>query len=335
MGKPIRFRRDWYIILPLLLSIFAYSNFIDYFVGINFGGLTHEEAVSRLFSEGFGNELLLFFIGLPFRAYQFGVLSLILYLLGKKIPRKLLVPVFVMGLAAILITWHIFFVDFYIRFYWPDAPRDGMVGLEIIGLPFIMIPFLAQGIAAGLLISLFIAAIINLKADPGIFRIKPERGKWYVASAAAVLCLFIFVIIPWDLELLRDYNYRTRARSHNASEEQLVKIYNHAYSEDDQVYFLYLAQNPNIPRQILIPLAASSEHRVRRACASNPECPPEILERLSNDSSKSVRAAVCYNGATPVAILIHLTEDEDENVRNAAVNQLNRRDPFYHLREPD
>ena len=76
-----------------------------------------------------------------------------------------------------------------------------------------------------------------------------------------------------------------------------------------------LAENVNIPVELLAELAGDTDDFVRAAAASNVKTPVELLTKLANDDAAEVRRHVARNANTPIDLLTKLARDNYEYVR--------------------
>ncbi|BAZ13362.1 hypothetical protein NIES4071_52010 [Calothrix sp. NIES-4071] len=86
---------------------------------------------------------------------------------------------------------------------------------------------------------------------------------------------------------------------------------------------VYLARRVDLPADLLIQLARSSEYKVREAIAQNPSTPAEGLAYLTDDKQLKIRLALAQSPNTPSVVLEELAEDSENSVRDKAMQNLN------------
>lgn len=326
--------KNWHIIIPVLPALFITGPFVAYLVKVHVAGYPVSEAAAGIFSEGLVMELVKYIFWVFGQAAVFGIISLAMFLLGLKISKPLLIPVMVMGLAGVYAGYIPFLIEFYLPYYLPDPPTGGaQAGLAFLALPFILVPFYAGGVATGLLVSLCIALIINLRPDTGTYAMKRERKKWWIATAVVVASLYIFILVPLGIKGIGSYTLSLEARSVFTDRERLAEIYRKAEDLDNSKLLSYLAKNRNTAPDILEKLANEESFSIRRAVALNPNTPPATLVVLSDDQAPAVRRNVCLNDSVPEEVVVKLCNDSVIIVRSTAERTLQRMDPFRHLRQ--
>ena len=80
----------------------------------------------------------------------------------------------------------------------------------------------------------------------------------------------------------------------------------------------YVLTNPNIPMELLLKLAKSTDHWTREGVACNPSTPPEVLTSLASDESYYVRESLAENVNTPIDVLKQLANDDEWMVAESA-----------------
>ncbi|MEM9927128.1 MAG: hypothetical protein AAF915_25855, partial [Cyanobacteria bacterium P01_D01_bin.50] len=78
-----------------------------------------------------------------------------------------------------------------------------------------------------------------------------------------------------------------------------------------------IAQNPNVPIELLKNLIKDDEYEIYLAAAKNPNTPIEILQQLAQHNSSDIRIAVVQNPNTTLELLGILAKDNDTSIRAA------------------
>ena len=80
---------------------------------------------------------------------------------------------------------------------------------------------------------------------------------------------------------------------------------------------LAVAEDADVPPDVLAMLARDAEVEVRSSVARNRATPPEVLAMLAHDADVEVRSSVAGNLVTPAEVFASLASDTDEKVRRA------------------
>jgi hypothetical protein len=261
--------------------------YVDFFVKINYAGYPVDEAARDIFSEGLAIEIFKYILGIFLRIIPFGMLAAILFFLGMKIPKPLLIPVIIGGLVGIYSVWIPFVIDFYLPYYGPNPPTGAQAGMEFLILPFISIPFIIEGVLVGLLLSICVAMIINLISKPGQYYIRADKRKWYLLSTVFLICIFIFLLIPWNIKTVYTRRVKPEARSGNTSLERLTEIYQKADDTNNFQLLSLLARNPQSPESMLTDLYEIGKdskmiltNEIIFQLVINPNTPEEIYYKI-------------------------------------------------------
>jgi hypothetical protein len=337
------FIRNWYWVIPLIPPLVITLDVMHFFIIIKYGGFTVSEAAQEIFSEGviFGivKYVLEVFFSISF--FGFGFLSLIVFFLGRKFPKPLLIPVIIGGLAGIYLGWIPQVVQFFLPFYGPDPPDGGgaQSGMEMLIWPFLIMPYLFEGILAGLFISFCCGLILSLTSNLSQYHLNQRKRNWYIVSAMIILSMFIFLILPLNIKKGFTYMVKNEAKSENISQERLMEIYKKASDTKNFQLLSILARNPKTPDSILeevyLTASESKKFRVLYELVMNPRTPGEILFKIyefcqpfaENESSHDWRSvdvlgSLAESQNTPDSLLKELAKSNQERIRrNLAKNK--------------
>jgi hypothetical protein len=157
---------------------------------------------------------------------------------------------------------------------------DGQAGLAFLFLPAYSILFGGLSVIVGLVI---------LKRKNQFSITTEERPKffWHIIPGALILCFLV------SSSIFVHQNVILNIAENSDSLEELNYLYSRAKKNDDHGIFLFLAQNPNAPT--------------------------EILDKMSELPYSSVRIFVAKHDNTSLSVLERLAaEDENEYVKDAA-----------------
>jgi hypothetical protein len=106
-----------------------------------------------------------------------------------------------------------------------------------------------------------------------------------------------------------------------ATEAAPMEVWNKVIEHFPEFRF-WVAQNKQVPHEILNLLATDADENVRLMVAMKRKLSPELLRRLAYDSDESVRAAVARHPHVPYDVLEMLASDSVDMVVESALRQL-------------
>jgi hypothetical protein len=126
---------------------------------------------------------------------------------------------------------------------------------------------------------------------------------------------------PMDIiEKVVDDEYLARVYACNGTCPDVLAKIARKY-RDHRAIPTFLAQNPNVPSDILVKYL--NDYTVRGYAAMNPGLSDEMFIMLANDSSTYLRGCVALNPGISPELLTELAEDPDEEVRQCVAQNSN------------
>lgn len=107
------------------------------------------------------------------------------------------------------------------------------------------------------------------------------------------------------------------------SASSITIILQRLIQEGKEAARIYLARRVDLPADLLVQLARSSEYKVREAIAQNSSTPGEGLVYLADDKRLKIRLALAQNPNTPSIVIEELAKDSESSVRDKAMQNLN------------
>lgn len=123
-------------------------------------------------------------------------------------------------------------------------------------------------------------------------------------------------------EFVRLRTSEDRDEYHRAAHDEApLAVWEEVLERFPDMHF-WVAQNKQVPTEILRRLAESPDPHVREMVARKGKLPPDLFPVLARDPDASVRAAIAVNRKTPVAVRRGLLDDPEAFVREAAAERL-------------
>jgi len=344
---------NWHISIPLLFAFLFTEDLTHLYTIVKYGGYSIDGAFFKILRDFSPITILGYLFSTCFRLIPYALLSFILFILGRRINRLLLLPTIFGGIAGILTYFIPQTIAVWKPLYTPGAHVSSTMGLAFIFIPAYSLPYMFTGLVGGLGITFTLGVLYAFTVKFNFI----NRAEKVLYCIAALACAFSFqylrTILIQDEDTQVTRNILLKEAKDTINKDRLNQLYQQANSSNDfellgelagnilitenmikEMYakclpiptstdrcysvFSYLAMNSKTPLDILEQLGKRSESMVRARAALNGNTPLELVEKLSSDSDWQVRISVTGNPKVTKSILTKLKSDPNKVVRSYA-----------------